>query len=187
MFTSLSTILENWASIYTPIAHDQSAGSKHKAFYRVRTINDQSEFMRNQHTASTPCMAYSVLVDAEADGSSTVNYAHTIYFLSRANSSLSTTGKQSEMATEDAQVAMDGYAQDLLAYLQKLRHTGICPVTGARYDAPTVAALRGLDLDKAQWASSPAKYGEWHILGLQIEQVTPRLLCVNMDKYNKQQ
>ena len=66
MKANLSSILETWATLYDPIAHKPAKGSKLKAFYRIKTINEQNEFMRNQNTAKSPCMAYSVLVDAEA-------------------------------------------------------------------------------------------------------------------------
>ena len=47
-----------------------------------------------------------------------------------------------------------------------------------------MSALRGINLDKAEWASIPVKYAEWHILGIQLEQISPRTICVNKEKYN---
>ena len=187
MFANLAAILETWASLYTPIAHDPAKGSKSKAFYKIRTIDTQSEFVRNANTAKSPCMAYSILIDAEATNSKVINYAHTIYFCAKAaTSSLAKTAKQDDDLGESLQQEMDGYVQDLLAYLKELRHTGRCPLTGQTFDAPTMAALRGINLEKAQWASIPVKYNEWHILGLQLEQDAPRLLCINREKYKSE-
>ena len=78
---------------------------------------------------------------------------------------------------------MDDFVQELLAYLKELRHTGRCPLSNATFDRATMEALRGIDLEKAQWASIPIKYGEWHILGLQLEQIAPRQLCINRAHY----
>lgn len=184
MKANLSRILETWAKLYTPIAHNPKKGSKDKAFYRIKTINEQSEFMRNQNMAKSPCMAYSILVDAEASGTKEISYAHTIYFLSRAKTnSLAKSAKQDDDLGENMQMEMDDFVQDLLAYLKELRHNGKCPITGDTYDEYTMKALRGINLEKAEWASIPVKYGEWHILGLQLEQFAPRLLCINREKY----
>lgn len=184
MKANLSSILETWATLFDAIAHNPAKGSKLKAFYRIKTINEQNEFMRNQNTAKSPCMAYSVLVDAEASGTKSVNYAHTIYFLSRAKTnSLAKSAKQDDDLGENIQMEMDDFVQELLAYLKELRHTGRCPLSNTTFDRATMEALRGIDLEKAQWASIPIKYGEWHILGLQLEQIAPRQLCINRAHY----
>lgn len=185
MKTNLARIIETWASLYGPISHDPAKGSKNKAFYKIRTINDNSEFVRNQNTVKSPCVAYSILIDAESSDTKTVNYAHTIYFLARSRSgSLAKNARQDDDLGETIQMDLDEYAQDLLAYLQELKHNGKCPVTGQTYDRPTMEALRGLRLEKAEWASIPVKYAEWHILGLQLEQIAPRPTCIIREKYN---
>lgn len=181
----LSSILEKWAEVYLPISHDPMKGSKQKAYYEIKAIDSSSEFVRNVNTAKSPCMAYSVLVDARVQGSKGVNYSHTVYFLSKAKSfGLAKTAKQDDDLGADVQLQMDGYVQDLLAFLFELKRSGVNPLTGEQYDRPTMEALRGLDLEHAEWASVPVKYNEWHIMGLQVEQIAPRLLCVNPQKYN---
>lgn len=180
-------ILEQWAMCYKPISHNPERNSKEKAFYRIKTINMENELMRNQNMAKSPAMAYSVIVDGEAKGKGTISYEHTIYFFSRAVShSLAKTAKQDENIGIDQQQLMDEMVQDLLAYLWELKSTGRDPITGQVYDASTVKSLRGLDLEKANWATIPnvVKFGEWHIMGLQIEQIVPRQLCINKAKYN---
>ena len=180
----LSVILEHWATLYKPISHKQGKGGK-KAFYRIHTINDNSEFMRNQNVCASPCMAYSILIDAESSNSKAVNYAHTIYFLSRAvSSTLATTARQDDELAEDIHSELDNYAQDLLYYLSRVKATGLCPVTDEPFPKDVVAALNGLNIDKAEWASIPIKYGNWNILGIQIEQVVPRVSCINPSDYN---
>ncbi len=185
MISKLSNILEMWAMLYEPISHNPEKGSKDKAFYKIRTINDNSEFVRNQNTAKSPCMAYSVLIDAQASANKSVNYAHAIYLLDRAKStSLAKSARQDDDMGENIQQELDEYAQDLLAYLGELKRTGRCPISGTVFTASEMAALRGINLDKAEWASIPVKFAEWHILGIQLEQISPRTICVNKEKYN---
>ena len=185
MISKLSNILELWAMLYTPISHNPEKGSKDKAFYKIRTINDNSEFVRNQNTAKSPCMAYSVLIDAQASANKSVNYAHAIYFLAKSKAtSLAKSARQDDEMGENIQQELDEYAQDLLAYLGELKRTGRCPISGRTFTASEMSALRGINLDKVEWASIPVKYAEWHILGIQLEQISPRTVCINKEKYN---
>lgn len=185
MTSNLSDILEKWAELYKPISHNPTKGSKQKAYYPIKMISTESEFMRNQNTAASPCMAYSVLVDAEGQNTSVIDYAHTIYFLHRGvATSLAKSAKQDDELGQDVHLLMDEYVQDLLAYLRQLKHTGKCPITGQTYSKTTLDALRGLNLDKAQWGSIPTKYGNWHIMGVHISQNIPRLVCIRTEKYN---
>lgn len=184
----IDKILEDWATAYKPLSHDPANNSKGKSFYRIKTINMENALMRNQNTAKSPAMAYSIVIDGEAKGNKAVSYEHTIYFFSRATSrSLAKNAKQDEDLGIDQQQLMDEMVQDLLAFLWELKHTGKNPLTGDTYDAATLSALRGLDLENANWATLPAvvKFGEWHVMGLQIEQIVPRLMCVNKEKYKE--
>ena len=45
--------------------------------------------------------------------------------------------------------------------------------------------LRGLHIDEAHWGTLPPMFNGWQICGLTIEQITPRLLCVNPERYIK--
>ena len=184
MITNLSEILEKWAELYIHLSHDPKKGSKDKAYCEVTTINDQSYFMRNNNSIKSPCMAYSILIDAEGTSSSSVSYLHNIYFMSKAKMvSLAKNAKQDDELGATQQMLMDEMVQDLLTYLFELKRTGKCPITGRTFDQPTLFAIKGLDLVKAHWASIPIKYGEWHILGLSIEQLVPRSLCIIPEKY----
>lgn len=178
-------ILEDWASIYKPIGHDKQKGSKNKRFFRIKTISTDNEFMRNANSVGTPCMLFSVLIDAETDGKDkAVNYRYMIYFASKSISrTLAKNAKQDDDLGYDQQLAMDSMVQDLLAYLHVIRQTGVCPITNVPFDNVTVQGLKGLMLDRADWASAPVKFNEWHIMGLAIQGISPRLLCVNKEQY----
>ena len=62
MKANLSVILERWAELYDAIGHNRKSkdGKKEKAFYLIRAINEDNEFVRNQNTAKSPCIAYSI-------------------------------------------------------------------------------------------------------------------------------
>lgn len=184
MTSNLSRVLERWAQLYTPISHDPAKSSKQKAYYNIKTINMESEFMRNQNTAKSPCLAYSVLVDATGNNSTTIDYAHTIYFLYRATAtSLAKNAVQDDDLGTDLQLLMDEYVQDLLYYLRRVKHEGKCPINGKPFDADTKKALAGLNLDKAEWGSIPIKYGNWHIMAVHIDQTLPRVGCIRTEHY----
>lgn len=184
----LDEILEHWAEIYTPISHDPTKGSPKKAFYRIKTVNMENELMRNQNRASSPCLCYSVIIDAEARSARTISYQHTLYFMARAKSrALAKEAKNNEDLGADAQLLMDEMARDLLSYLQYIKVNGKDPITEEKYDPHTINTLRGLNLDSVNWATIPVvvKYGEWHILGMQIEQLVPVTPCFSVQKYNQ--
>lgn len=184
----LDEILEHWAEIYTPISHDPKKGSPKKAYYRIKTINMENELMRNQNRASSPCLCYSVIIDAEARSARSISYQHTLYFMVRATSrALAKESKNNEDLGADAQLFMDEMARDLLSYLQYIKINGKDPITEEQYDPHTINTLRGLSLDSATWATIPVvvKYGEWHILGMQIEQLVPLSPCFSPLKYKQ--
>lgn len=183
MVFRFDNILENWAEIYKPLSHDPKAGSKDCTYYRIRTIDTQNTFMRNQNTAKTPCMAYSVLIDAESTSAKTISYLHTIYFMTKTHSSLAKTPRQDDMQIADMQLLMDEMVQDLLAYLYDLRHNGRCPITGRELSAEEKTAIRGLQLEKSEWASLPVKFADFWVLSLQIEQTMQHSTCINPEVY----
>ncbi len=186
MKSNISTILEKWAELYKPIGHDPKRGSKDKAYYEIKTINQDSEFVRNQNTAKSPCMAYSVLIDAEMSNAKVINYRHNIYFMVRAKTrSLAKNAKQDDELGTDQQQQMDEMVIDLLLYLRELKRTGKCPITGQAYDAVTMESFRGLSLERAEWGSLPVKYAEWYLMELSIDQDQP-IGCMNREKYKQE-
>lgn len=185
MVSRFDNILEYWAQIYRPISHNPGKGSKAKAFYRIDTINTQNEFVRNVNTAASPAVAYSSLVDAELHGSlKTIYYRHTLYFLAKQPQvSLAKSAKQDDDNAAALKVEMDEWVNDLLTWLSSVRRSGQCPVTQKRFGEVDLMALRGLDLDNASWATIPMMYNGWWVLGLQLNQVSPRSLCVVNERY----
>jgi hypothetical protein len=50
-------------------------------------------------------------------------------------------------------------------------------------DAQYHEGLRGLQLDQAHWGTLPTALNGWQLCGLTIEQLTPRNLCINAERY----
>ena len=179
-------ILEDWAVRYKKIAHDPAAGSKERAFYRIKSLTTENDWMRNSNTAKSPCMLYSMMVDAQSGGAKTIKYQYDIYIALKAVSSgLKKSAKQDDMLTADIQLELDEMVQDLLAFLGVMRKTGVHPITEKPIDANTRRMLAGLELEKAEWASIPVKLNEWHISGISIDNVVPKKQCVDKEMYDK--
>jgi hypothetical protein len=53
-------------------------------------------------------------------------------------------------------------------------------------DPEYAEGLRGLQLEQAHWGTLPTVFNGWQLCGLTIEQITPRLLCVNPERYVKE-
>ena len=195
----LDNILERWAELYTPLSHNAAA---HKTFFRISMIDAQSYFIRNYNTQPSPCMAYATHIDAElpAQNPKAINYRHVIYFLVKQQNAQGQNNVTDEDAATEARFYTDTMVQDLLAVLWAMKGA-----VGGKSLPPDVATalpadvkefieqtardpqlqqgLRGLQLDQAHWGTLPAMVNGWQLCGLTIEQVTPRLLCINQERY----
>lgn len=182
---TIDQIIERWAEEYKTLSHNPAKGSKDCAFFRIKSINQENYVTRNHNTVHSPLLCYSIVVDAERQNN-VISYQHVLYFMSRAVAQTRTrTAKDDEDLGIDQQQLMDEMVQDLLAWLGEVKRTGKDPITGEQFDTPTMLNMRGLLLDSAHWASnaSVVKYGEWHIMGLIIEQNSPFNRCVTLTKY----
>lgn len=203
----LDNILERWAELYTPISHnsptDDGKGIK-KSFFRIGMIDAQSYFVRNYNMMNGCCMAYATHVDAELaqQNPKAVSYRHVIYFLAKQQNAQGKTDVTDEDAATEARFLTDDMVQDLLAVLWAMKG-----MVGGKSLPPTVLGdsvaeikdfilqaldpeyaegLRGLQLEQAHWGTLPGVFNGWQLCGLTIEQVTPRLLCVNQERYVKE-
>jgi len=177
-------LLEKWAQMYKPLSHDPIKANKHRTFFRIAAIDTQSEFVRNYNDTPSPCMAYSTHIDAVLTRTNrkTASYRHVIYFLvKQKTSSLSNNSITDDMEATECRYETDDLVQDLLAWLYELKKDA--SANALCLSAEDREALRGLDLDGAEWATIPVKYNGWWICGLEISQITPRRLCVNPEKY----
>ena len=196
----LDNILERWAELYTPLSHTKDGK---KSFFRIGMIDANSYFVRNFNTCPPSCMAYATHVDAEINKQNTkqLTYRHVIYFLQKQPAgTLSKTQITDEEGATEARFHTDDMVQDLIALLAALKGmvggkslpatvlSGL-PAEMLQFIRDTAAdpqyreGLRGLHLDEAHWGTLPTMLNGWQICGLTIEQVTPRLLCVNPERY----
>ncbi len=199
--------LETWAKYYKPISHEEDRTKKHFTFFRIGMIDGNSEFIRNHASTPSPCMAYATHIDAELSRQNpkAISYRHVIYILVRqADGGLSRTIANDEDAATEARFESDRITQDLLAYLFALKGfaggkaipesfatayaekpevlAALFPDTLAT-DQSTREALRGLQLDQSHWGTLPTALNGWQICGLTIEQIHPRELCMNPERY----
>jgi hypothetical protein len=204
----LDNILERWAELYTPLSHNSSTddgkGIK-KSFFRIGMIDAQSYFVRNYNMMNGCCMAYATHVDAELaqQNPKAVTYRHVIYFLAKQQNAQGKTDVTDEDAATEARFLTDDMVQDLLAVLWAMKgmvdgkSLPVSAVSGLPADVvqfieqtardPEYAeGLRGLQLKQAHWGTLPTVFNGWQLCGLTIEQVAPRLLCVNPNRYVKE-
>ena len=199
----LDNILERWAELYTPLSHTKDGK---KSFFRIGMIDANSYFVRNFNTCPSSCMAYATHVDAEINKQNPkqLSYRHVVYFLQKQPAgTLSKTQITDEEGATEARFHTDDMVQDLIALLAALKgmvggkslpadvRSGL-PDEMLQFIRDTAAdpqyreGLRGLHIDEAHWGTLPTMLNGWQICGLTIEQVAPRLLCVNQERYVKE-
>jgi hypothetical protein len=206
----LDHILERWAELYTPLSHNSvsagSASGAKKSFFRIGMIDAQSYFVRNYNMMNGCCMAYATHVDAELvqQNPKAVSYRHVIYFLAKQQNAQGKTDVTDEDAATEARFLTDDMVQDLLAVLWAMKGAvngkQLPSIQGGAGGGSDIAdfieqtardpeyaeGLRGLQLEQAHWGTLPTVFNGWQLCGLTIEQVTPRLLCVNPERYVKE-
>jgi len=204
----LDNILERWAELYTPLSHNSvpagSASGARKSFFRIGMIDAQSYFVRNYNMMNGCAMAYATHVDAELaqQNPKAVSYRHVIYFLVKQQNAQGKTDVTDDDAATEARFLTDDMVQDLLAVLWAMKGMvggKSLPATvlgdsaaeikdfieQTARDPEYAEGLRGLQLESAHWGTLPGVFNGWQLCGLTIEQVAPRLLCVNPNRYVK--
>lgn len=194
----LDNLLERWAELYTPLSHTKDG---RKSFFRIGMIDANSYFVRNFSAMQGACMAYATHVDAEINKQNTkqLSYRHVIYFLIKQPAgTLATNQVTDEIGPTEARFQTDDMVQDLLAVLFTMKSVANgknlpsdLPVDSdvrqflSEFTSDPVyrEGLRGLQLEEAHWGTLPTVLNGWQICGLTIEQVAPRLLCVNQERY----
>lgn len=183
-------IFESWAMMYKPLSHKPGKTSKEKAFYRVDSLNAENEFVRNINTAKSPAMAYSTLVDANAFKEKQISYVHTVYFLIKQKTAgLKTTYKNDDDAACECKVDLNDMCVDFCAFLAGLRNAACNMRTsefmGISITSDVASAFRGVDISSVEWGSLPIFKNGWWVFAFQFEVLEPRLLCVNPEKYER--
>lgn len=196
----LDNLLERWAELYTPLKHRPTL---QPTFFRISMIDADSYFVRNYNKMNGFCMAYPTHIVAEPvqQNPKAISYRHVIYFLAKQPAgTVSKTSITDEEGATNARFSTDDMVQDLLAVLGAIKSAvggkslpssvlAALPadvvdfITDTASDAQYTEGLRGLQLDGAHWGTLPKMFNAWQICGLTIEQIMPRLLCINPEKY----
>ena len=196
----LDNILERWAELYDRLSHNEAT---HKTFCRIGMIDAQSYFIRNYNMMDRYAMAYVTHIDADLSQQNpkAITYRHVIYFLVKQQNAQGKNDVTDEDAATNARFLTDDMVQDLLAVLWAIKGMagGKTPpsITGGdgggselrdfieqtAADPQYREGLRGLQLEDAHWGTLPAQISGWQLCGLTIEQVAPRLLCINSERY----
>ena len=195
----LDNILEGWAEKYSPLQHNAVTN---KTFFRIGMIDAQSWFIRHFADQPSPCMAYVTHVDAEVmkQNPKQLSYRHVVYFLIKQQNAQGKTDVQDEMAATEARFKTDDMAQDLIAFLQAVKDEAngkhLTPleqktlpddlkafIVNTAADAQYREGFRGLQLDSVHWGTLPTPISGWQLLGMSLEQIAPRRLCVNAERY----
>jgi len=196
----LDNILQQWAELYQPLSHKEK--DKDRTYFRIGSINADSYFMRNFSSQKSPCMAYVTHIDAEIarQNNKAISYRHVIYFLVKQEPQASKNIITDEEGQMEARFTGDELTQDLIAFLTALKNvaagkslsaeqkeqfspTLLQFITEVTDDPQNKDGLRGLQTDAAHWGTLPLALNGWHVCGLTIEQIQPRLLCLNPEKY----
>lgn len=188
----LDNILEKWAEVYQPISHTPGAKSKHRAFFRINSMQEVSEFTKNANLVPSPCMAYGSVVDAKLQGPASVSYLHRIFFIVKQKKAI--TSAATDLDATECKFMGNDMVVDLLAFLSELKTAasngkieklGDDTVIGKfkGLTAEDLNGLRGLQITSAEWGSDPRIYNGWWVVELDIEQIVMRNLCVIETKY----
>lgn len=184
----LDNVLEYWATIYKPIAHDPAAKSKDKRFFRIQEIDLQSEWSRNMNTIDKPCLLFRMQTEAEIDKSNPkrINNFWGAYLAVKQKS---VNNAVDDVAAADCKVQLNEMTIDLLAWLFDLQskaaagRTDIANPFFSLSDKETREALRGLRLEQTSWWSTPVHLAGWWLMGIEFHGLDPRQLCVKAERY----
>lgn len=191
----LDKILEHWTTIYKPMQHNPSATAKpeEKAFFLIDRFDLENEWTRVFNVLKKPCLCYSTTIDAELtkDNQKAVVYNYGFYLLAKQR--VSNNYMQDDEGAAETKYDLNGMVLDLMAWLFAVRSiaTGKTPpsaipgisVKDILLDPEMKNGLRGLQLERMSWWSAPRLKNGWWVLGVELDGIDPRPLCINQEDY----
>lgn len=191
----LDNILEKWATIYKPLSHSMAAKAKpqDKSFFRIDRLDVENEWSRNQNMLDHPVLLFSTAVDAEISRqkSKTISYAWGMFIAVRQKS---VNNAAADLDAFECKMRLNDMVIDLMAFLYDLQ--SFCSGSSWRTETPQAVRdigehltsderqqVRGMRLDESRWWSTPKYLSGWWLMGIEFEQLDPRLLCVNPNRY----
>lgn len=192
----LDLLLEKWTEIYKPTHHNPLATAKpeEKAYFTIDRFDLQNEWQRTFNVLTKPGLLYCTTIEAQLakDKPRYVVYERNFYLVMKQRPSRSP--QTDEEGKHQAKIGLDEMCLDLLAYLfllQDVANGRLLPKDTPQALRDIVAALtpddvqglKGLRLDDTQWWSAPEYKNGWWVLGVELESLEPRRLCVLPERY----
>ena len=193
----LDNLLERWTEIYAPMQHNPSATAKpeEKAFFLIDRWADQNEFQRTFNLLHKPSLCYCTTIEAQIAPKANpkqIIYQYNWYLACKQRS----TGNPlaDDEGARNAKLDLNDMMIDLLAFLFTLKGyvrgrtlPKDCP-DAVRDIADSLSAedrqgIDGLRLDETQWWSAPVYKNGWWLLGVELEGLDPRQLCIVPTRY----
>ncbi len=188
----LDNILEKWAQMYKPIAHDPN-NQKNRRFFRIDIDYGSSEWVNNFNLAPSPAMAYCTQVDGRLEQTGNISYQHRLLFMvkQKIGADLKKTSAKSDLDAADCKFYAQDICLDCIAFLGQLKKEASTnfksttnPLLKEFAKITDCEQLKGLDIKSAVWATIPMRYSGWWICELDLTQVVQRPTCIVNEKYN---
>jgi len=185
----LDNVLEYWATRYTKIKHDPAAESKDKGFFRIQELDLQSEWSRNMNIIDKPCLLFRIQEEGSVN-SDNINRLDRFWGIYLAVKQRGTPNNVVDGAgARDCHRLLLKMTADLIAWLLRLQtwanngRTNISNPFFTLADRETREGLRGLQMKKTAFWSTPAHLNGWWLMGIELYGIDPRPLCVNDEDY----
>lgn len=192
----LDNLLERWTEIYAPMQHNpsDSARPEEKAFFLIDRWAEQNEFQRTFNLLQKPSLIYCTTIEAQlADNKpKQVEYQYNWYLAIKQRQSANPV--IDDDGARMAKLDLNDMMIDLLAYLFTLSDfasgrklpkdtpQSVLDIT-ATLTVEDIQGIRGLRLEKTSWWSAPAYKNGWWLMGVELEGLDPRQLCIIPDRY----
>lgn len=188
--TTFSSILEEWAKIYKPIAHNPE--EDHKAFFKIDTEKTENEFKDCFNRIDYPVLGYDTRIHASVSdrNQNVIAYHQYVLFMIRQKSATS-----AKTVLNDADEAancknmLDKMCQELLTYLANLKKaapSGKMEINNeltVMISSEDAQTLQGTTVTDAQWETDPRHLGSWWIATLELTVMAPRRKCLDINNY----
>lgn len=176
MFPRIDNLIEEWATLYKPISHDPTRGSKQKRFYRFNSLPESQDIGTRFNTATTPLAG----IVTQFDGVSTGKFlqlAVVAYIFVKQSAPVSNTA-DNELSAAEAKIYGAEICNDLWIWLQEKKRKANPSPKGEDY------WLKGMNLDQIQIGNEDRHYNGWWPAFLMFKIDIPRETCIDKDKYH---
>lgn len=178
MFPRVDNLIERWASIYKPIQHDPTKGSKARRFFRFDSLEKALGVTSQFTTFKTPVVGVVTQFDGVSHGKlmelEVIVFVFTKQLVPRSDAAVA------ELAASDAKYFGADICNDLWVWLcEQKKQSDSGRSSEDRW-------LTGLDTDNVAIMSYPVMLNDWWATSLELKVQVPRQKCVDKGKYIEQ-